>query len=203
MPSARATCATSRLAILGYVNNQNVFPPSGRVRRGCDHAHQSDECSEPDPSQSVINQFLPGLPGASRQTAVPMYSWVVPILPYLDNQELYNQWTMFTTTLGGRERGGVAYFDPTNYVAGQASKSRSRNNAHRRLEVPGRQHDPDRPGQPELRGQRRLFALPAIPSAWVGSQSTGRRTDHQLRSSGRRRRTGMARPPSASRRSWA
>ena len=29
-----------------------------------------------------------------------MYSWVVPILPYMENQELYNQWTMFYTLTG-------------------------------------------------------------------------------------------------------
>ena len=40
---------------------------------------------------------------------VAMYSWVVPILPYLDNQELYNQWTMFTNVAGAPA--AVPYYD--------------------------------------------------------------------------------------------
>jgi hypothetical protein len=54
-----------------------------------------------------------------------MYSWVVPILPYLDNQDLYNQWTMYAPPAPGgvnpNANGCVSYFDPLNYVAGQAS----------------------------------------------------------------------------------
>jgi prepilin-type processing-associated H-X9-DG protein len=40
---------------------------------------------------------------------VPMYSWVVPILPYIDNQELFNQWSMFGS-IGGTPA-CVPYFD--------------------------------------------------------------------------------------------
>jgi prepilin-type processing-associated H-X9-DG protein len=39
-----------------------------------------------------------------------MYSWVVPILPYLDSQELYNQWTMFYTDTTGNSQ-AANYFD--------------------------------------------------------------------------------------------
>ncbi len=44
-----------------------------------------------------------------------MYSWVVPILPYMDNQELFNQWTMFNNTTC------VTYLDQNSYIPGQAS----------------------------------------------------------------------------------
>ena len=45
-----------------------------------------------------------------------MYSWVVPILPYLDNQELLQP--VDDVQLPRRCPTSVAYFDPTNYVAG-------------------------------------------------------------------------------------
>ena len=38
-----------------------------------------------------------------------MYSWVVPVLPYVDNQELYNQWT-FSYTLNNTPAAG-SYID--------------------------------------------------------------------------------------------
>ena len=38
-----------------------------------------------------------------------MYSWVVPILPYIDNQELYNQWSMYNSS------NGAAFYDQTIY----------------------------------------------------------------------------------------
>jgi prepilin-type processing-associated H-X9-DG protein len=50
-----------------------------------------------------------------------MYSWVVPILPYLEAQEMFNQWTM--TQTNATTPTAVAYFDPTNYVAGQSSNN--------------------------------------------------------------------------------
>jgi len=43
-----------------------------------------------------------------------MYSWVVPILPDLDNQELYNQWSMYSTTTNGTI--AIPYYD--GYIQG-------------------------------------------------------------------------------------
>jgi prepilin-type N-terminal cleavage/methylation domain-containing protein/prepilin-type processing-associated H-X9-DG protein len=76
------------LAILGYVNKQNVFPPAGMF---CE-----DTNTDPtNPATSVINTYIPTTLGSTTIRGIPMYSWVVPILPDLDSQELYNQWTMF------------------------------------------------------------------------------------------------------------
>jgi len=106
----RTQCASNMrnvgLAILGYVNSQNVFPPAGEF---CEDATTLTSLTSGtvDPTQSVIPGFIAGTP---RSTAVPMYSWVVPILPYLDSQELYNQWTMFYTGSGGASQ-AANYFD--------------------------------------------------------------------------------------------
>jgi prepilin-type N-terminal cleavage/methylation domain-containing protein/prepilin-type processing-associated H-X9-DG protein len=116
----RTQCASNMrnvgLAILQYVNSKNTFPPAGEF---CEDATAQTSLSSGtiDPTQSVIATYMPGFSGTQR--GIPMYSWVVPILPYLENQDMFNQWTMFNTTSTGST--AVSYFDPTNYVAGQAS----------------------------------------------------------------------------------
>jgi prepilin-type N-terminal cleavage/methylation domain-containing protein/prepilin-type processing-associated H-X9-DG protein len=92
------------LAILGYVNKQNVFPPAGMF---C----EDNQTNPADPTTSVINSYIP-LSATSTATprGIPMYSWVVPILPDLDSQELYNQWTMFYTDANGNPAADP-YFD--------------------------------------------------------------------------------------------
>ena len=61
-----------------------------------------------------------------------MYSWVLPILPYMENQELYNQWTMFNPAGVSR----TMTLDPTNYVVGQASNFKIGNTAIGILKCP-------------------------------------------------------------------
>ncbi len=97
------------LAILGYVNRQNVFPPPA----------SSASCqpwrTPTNPALSVINSYMPTNPSSPQQgLGVPMYSWVVPILPDLDNQELYNQWSMYSTTANGTV--AIPYYD--GYIQG-------------------------------------------------------------------------------------
>ncbi len=100
------------LAILGYVNKQNVFPPAGMF---CEDANTNPA----DPTTSVINSYIPLSPnGGGTPRGVPMYSWVVPILPDLDSQELYNQWTMFYTDTNGNPQADP-YFD--GFVTGSTT----------------------------------------------------------------------------------
>ena len=80
------------LAIIGYVNNKNVFPPSGEF--GEDPTPAAVTAFLTNPASGAVTQFLPG--GTPSGNTTPMYSWVVPILPYLDNTDLFNQWTMFS-----------------------------------------------------------------------------------------------------------
>jgi prepilin-type N-terminal cleavage/methylation domain-containing protein/prepilin-type processing-associated H-X9-DG protein len=91
------------LAILGYVNSQNLFPPAGMFA-------EDGQTNPADPTTSVINTYIPTTLGSTTTRGVPMYSWVVPILPYLDSQELFNQWTMFYTPNNGNPTAD-AYFD--------------------------------------------------------------------------------------------
>ena len=100
----RAKCQSNLrnivLGMLGYLNVNNEFPHSGVF---CEDAETLANLSGKiphgdDPAYSVISrEFLATLPVDTSRAGVPMYSWVVPILPYLDNQELSNQWTSYTS----------------------------------------------------------------------------------------------------------
>jgi prepilin-type processing-associated H-X9-DG protein len=81
------------LALVGYVTTKNEFPPAGVF--GEDN---SPATFLTNPLNGAIMSWMPGGTGSVGQ---PMYSWVVPILPYLDSQELFDQWSMFTTTTAG------------------------------------------------------------------------------------------------------
>jgi prepilin-type N-terminal cleavage/methylation domain-containing protein/prepilin-type processing-associated H-X9-DG protein len=112
----RAKCQSNMrnivIGILGYVNTNNEFPHSGMFCEDGTTLHDLTSPPPPadDPAFSVVSkQFLAGMPVDTSRNGVPMYSWVVPILPYIDNQELSNQWTMYTGT------NGAAFSDPTIY----------------------------------------------------------------------------------------
>jgi len=81
------------LAIVGYVTTKNVFPPAGVFGEPATESAPTSPFLT-DPTKGAIVSWMPGGTGAVGQ---PMYSWVVPILPYLDSQELFDQWSMFTT----------------------------------------------------------------------------------------------------------
>jgi prepilin-type processing-associated H-X9-DG protein len=128
-----------------------------------------------DPTKSVINGYMPGQ--TPRKTSVPMYSWVVPILPYMEAQDMYNQWTMFPT--GGTSsagNGAVSYYDPTNYVAGQSSNFTIANTAIGVLRCPD--DITSQPNQGNLSyAVNGGFALwQAVPYTLVGSQIDGGET---------------------------
>jgi prepilin-type N-terminal cleavage/methylation domain-containing protein/prepilin-type processing-associated H-X9-DG protein len=115
----RAKCQSNLrnivIGILGYVNANNEFPHSGVF---CEDAttlkNLTSTPPQPpndDPTLSVISkQFLAGLPVDTSRQGIPMYSWVVTILPFIDSQELSNQWTMYNAS------NGVAFSDPTIYA---------------------------------------------------------------------------------------
>lgn len=103
------------LAVMGYVNTQHAFPPSG-VFAEDEITLQNLKQGNTDPSLSVVPTYFPGATGEPR--GVPMYSWVVPILPYLDNQELFNQWTMEA------DGEAVPYLDRSSHIVGQASNGK-------------------------------------------------------------------------------
>ncbi len=106
-----------------------------------------------------------------------MYSWVLPLLPYMENQELFNQWTMFTTTSDGPT--GVNFFDPTNYVAGQSSNYTIGNTAIGVLKCPDDNTAQTNQGNLSYVVNGGFALWHAVPYGWIGSQIDGGETMHQ------------------------
>jgi len=126
----RAQCQSNMknvvLAVQGYITTKNVFPPAGVYGEDTAGAVPSTGGIPnvvTSPSSSVI---LTWMPPNGTGTGTPMYSWVVPILPYLDSQELYDQWSMYATTSGGVAT-TVTYLD-TGAAYGQLQPGQASNN---------------------------------------------------------------------------
>jgi prepilin-type processing-associated H-X9-DG protein len=159
------------LAVLGYVTSNNAFPPAGVF--GEDN---SPATFLTDPSQGAITSWMPGRTAPIGQ---PMYSWVLPILPYMENQELFDQWSMFTTLPNGTPA-TVNYLDAgsasggiANLAQGQASNLKIGNTSIGILKCPD-----DNTAQPNQGNLSYVvnggFALyHANPIGWVGSAIDG------------------------------
>jgi prepilin-type N-terminal cleavage/methylation domain-containing protein/prepilin-type processing-associated H-X9-DG protein len=158
------------LAIVGYVTTKNVFPPAGVF--GEDNTPPAFFTT--DPSKGAIMSWMPGGTGSVGQ---PMYSWVVPILPYLDSQELYDQWSMFATV--GTTSQTVNYLDGSsgtpvaNLSQGQATNFKIGNTSIGVLRCPD--DNTFQTGQGNLsyvvNGGFSLYH--AWPVGWAGSQVDG------------------------------
>jgi len=88
------------LGLLGFATAKNTFPNSGTFVEG--------GATPGDPTTSYINTVVTNPKGIAGGGGVPMYSWVVEILPYLDNQELYNAWNKQEGYLGTSATAGNA-----------------------------------------------------------------------------------------------
>jgi prepilin-type N-terminal cleavage/methylation domain-containing protein/prepilin-type processing-associated H-X9-DG protein len=86
----RAQCQNNMrnvgLGLLGYANRKNAFPPAGVF---------FEDPTVSDPTKSVLAHALGasgGIPVAALNRAG--YSWVLSIMPDLDQQDIYNSWSL-------------------------------------------------------------------------------------------------------------
>jgi len=175
----RAQCQSNMhnltLAIQGYINTKNAYPPAGEF---CEDAQTLNGLppNNIDPTQSVIPGYMPS-PNSGVPRGNPMYSWVVPILPYLDNQELFNQWTMFYTDSGGNSK-AANYFDgfagsPPYLTPGQASNWAIGNNAIGILRCPDDSTAAPNQGNLSYVVNGGYALWHAVPFGWIGSAIDG------------------------------
>jgi prepilin-type processing-associated H-X9-DG protein len=167
----RTQCANNMrntgLGILGYVNANNVFPPAGEFGNNAPIATETATSAN-----SVIYNLFSGT-----FTGVPMYSWVVPILPYIDSQELFNQWSMFSTTTAGPVC--VPYYDydtgtgVANLPAGQASNYKIGSTALGILRCPDDLTTQSNQGNLSYAVNGGFSLWHVDPYGWAGSQTDG------------------------------
>jgi prepilin-type N-terminal cleavage/methylation domain-containing protein/prepilin-type processing-associated H-X9-DG protein len=171
----RAQCQSNMhniaLAVLSYINTNNAFPPAGEFGEDATTLTAlTGTTPSLAPSNSVIPGFVTGSPRAYTAGgggAAPMYSWVLPILPYLENQDLYNQWTMFGNGTC------IAYYDTSTFVQGQASNSKIASTAIGVLRCPDDITIQPSEGNLSYAVNGGFSLWHASPYGWAGSQIDG------------------------------
>jgi prepilin-type processing-associated H-X9-DG protein len=157
--TCRASCQNNMrqigLGLLGFCNAKGVFPNAGTI-------FDDPAVHRGDPTASNLYLAVSDPAALAGKTDVCLRSWVIDILPYIDNQELYNAWNQqlpydATTTLAGL---------PSNLVIGDTAI--------------GILRCPDDPTAIPDRGNL-SYAVnggfsrwPAIPVGWTGSPADGR-----------------------------
>jgi prepilin-type N-terminal cleavage/methylation domain-containing protein/prepilin-type processing-associated H-X9-DG protein len=171
----RTQCASNMrnvgLAIIQYVNTKNAFPAAGVFGEDA-QGLTGATAVPPDPTQSVIAGFFNGKP-----RGVPMYSWVVPILPYLESQELYNQWSFFATGTNNTHL-TVPYLDGqasfiANLSQGQATNYKISSTAIGVLRCPDDVNAPPNQGNLSyaVNGGYTLWHAAPVPYGWASAIS--------------------------------
>ena len=116
--SARKLQCASNLRQVGlglaqFSNSKNYFPNAGTF--GEVIAATASGTTPTTSTASVINGCFSTATGTAFTSAHPLYSWVVDILPYLDNVELSNAWNKKDNYLGTT---AVSTGSPNNYTIG-------------------------------------------------------------------------------------
>jgi prepilin-type N-terminal cleavage/methylation domain-containing protein/prepilin-type processing-associated H-X9-DG protein len=93
------------LGLAGFLNQKNYYPNAGTFGESA-----NPNAPPVTPTNSVIGGCFPQASGTAFTASNPLYSWVVEILPYIDNVELSNQWD--------RKR---FYNDPVATITGNAA----------------------------------------------------------------------------------
>ncbi len=122
------------LAMQGFISSKNVYPNAGTFR----------DAPAAVPGTAISNCFGSGatsFPGTANAAGLadygPLYSWVVDLLPYLDQQDYANQWdknkVYYSTTsinnnasnqvIGGKSIGVLACPDDLSVLAGLGNLS--------------------------------------------------------------------------------
>jgi prepilin-type N-terminal cleavage/methylation domain-containing protein/prepilin-type processing-associated H-X9-DG protein len=171
------------IGLLGYVNVTGKFPPAGVISDDPLKKNPGQPPIDVPRSQGIVSWHDPiCTPDAFE---VPMYNWVVEILPYIDQQDLANAWTRT-----GRDSSGrivpYSYLSNTTSQAGQPSNYQISWTSLSVLRCPD---DPS-----AIRGQANLsyvvnggFSLwTALPLGWTGSATDGQPTANSYDYSGMR-----------------
>ncbi len=106
------------LGILGYTNAYGKFPPAGVITDDPNKQNPGQPPIDVPRSQGIVSWHDPSCTPTALE--VPMYNWVVEILPFLDQQDLGNAWTRTGPNSGGGQV-PYSYLDTTITSPGQPS----------------------------------------------------------------------------------
>ena len=142
------------LGLLGFSNAKGAFPNAGTILD--DPAfHQGD------PRRSNIYQMFTDPQSAGHDSKILLRSWTVDILPYIDNQELYNAWNLEADYLSPAK----STFGPSNMLIAKTTIGILRCPADPTVAVGE--------GNQSYVVNGGFVRWPAIPVSWSGHQRDG------------------------------
>jgi prepilin-type N-terminal cleavage/methylation domain-containing protein len=151
------------LGLLGFSNAKNYFPNAGTF------LEEGFAASPPTPpalpSGSVLAEVAKATPTVPASGGLWLYSWIVEILPYIDNQELSNAWNKNANYLSTTGTGG----QPTNFQIG--------NTSIKILTCPDDNTIQTGQGNLSYAANGGFVRFPANPISWTGSNIDGASTD--------------------------
>ncbi|WP_435005336.1 DUF1559 domain-containing protein [Tundrisphaera lichenicola] len=99
------------LGLNGFLNAKNYYPNAGTFGDGL-----AGTLPTAGPTGSVINGCFPDASSKPFSSSVPLYSWVVDVLPYIDNVDLSNAWNK--TQVYNDITTPLSAGNPTNFTIG-------------------------------------------------------------------------------------
>jgi prepilin-type N-terminal cleavage/methylation domain-containing protein len=171
----RAQCQSNMrnigLGILGYANVFNKFPPLGVISDDPLKKNPPRPPIEVPRNQGIVSWLDPAL--TPDELEVPMYNWVVEILPYIDQQDLYNGWTKVGPAASGGGTASFSYLSTDTVTPGEPSNYTISSTAVAVLRCPD--DVTAQPGQGNLSYVANAgFSLwTALPVGWIGSPIDG------------------------------
>jgi prepilin-type N-terminal cleavage/methylation domain-containing protein/prepilin-type processing-associated H-X9-DG protein len=157
------------LGLLNYNTTNNTFPPAGmfgEAPSGVGTANPNTVLL--DPTTGAVASWMPGGTGT---VGVPMYSWVLLILPFIDQQDMFDQWSQFAAT-----GGPVPYYDDGKVATlniGQASNLKISETAIGVLICPDDNTVQTGSGNLSYAVNGGFSLYPPVPVGWVGSPTDG------------------------------
>jgi prepilin-type N-terminal cleavage/methylation domain-containing protein/prepilin-type processing-associated H-X9-DG protein len=145
------------LGLLGFSNAKNYFPAAGTF---------FELAAATAPGNSVLADAASAAPTAANAPNWG-YSWVVQILPYIDNQELFNSWQLTNGYLSTAIPTGSN--QPSNFILGQTAIGI--------LRCPDDNTTLPNQGNLSYAANGGFVRFPANPISWTGSNTDGGSTD--------------------------
>ena len=142
------------LGLMGFANAKGAFPNAGTF-------FDDPAVHGGDPERSQIHKAFVDPHGAIKDPDVLLRSWVVDILPYIDGQELYNNWNYQTGYLSE----GLSASSPGNATLGDTPIGI--------LRCPDDNTAVNGKGNLSYAVNGGFARWPALPVAWEGSEIDG------------------------------
>lgn len=164
------------LGLLGFVNVRGCFPAAGvftELPRPLQKLNPGNPPIDVPRNQGIVSWHDPDCQPAPGE--VPMYNWVVEILPFIGSQDLGDEWNKVRQTPEGGTV-ALAYYDNTTANLGQVSNYRIGSTSLSLLRCPDDVNAQAGAGNLSYVVNGGFSIWHALPLGWIGSPVDGEPT---------------------------